>query len=437
MGATTTRPSFQITSELKEVLDLLANHPPPVLFVTGSAGTGKSTLIQIIRQQLRKNLAVVAPTGVAALRVGGQTIHAFFRFPAKPQPSPKKLHGESRRIIDEMDILVIDEVSMVRADLLDAIDASLRRNTESKNVPFGGKTVLLVGDLHQLPPVVATDEEKRLFQEHYDSPFFFSAKCFRQIQLVTKNLSKSFRQTDNTFIELLNDIRVGRNLSESVEILNNSNEYMREEAMLILTTVNAKARQYNEKQLRDIDQKEWCFEAELDGDWSERDDQLPAPKSLRLKKNAQVMFVKNGQEWVNGTVGRVVDLDNESIEVELLSEPHKGTTVAVKREAWDRYQYKWNDKRGVIDVRTIGSYRQLPFILAWAVTIHKAQGLTLDDVNIDLGRGTFAPGQAYVALSRCRTMDGISFSRPLEIKDMLCDQRIIDFYSNVQFNKIA
>ena len=420
---------YQITSELKEVLDLLANQPPPVLFVTGSAGTGKSTLIQIIRQQLKKNLAVVAPTGVAALRVGGQTIHAFFRFPPKPQPSPRRLHGESRRIIDGMDLLVIDEVSMVRADLLDAIDASLRRNTESGNVPFGGKTVLLVGDLHQLPPVAATEEEERLFQERYDSPFFFSAECFRHIQLVTKTLSKPFRQTDDTFIELLNDIRVGRNLAEAVQILNDANGYMREEAMLILTTVNAKARQYNERQLHGIDQKEWCFEAELEGDWSERDDRLPAPRSLRLKKDAQVMFVKNGEEWVNGTVGRVVDLNDESIEVELLSEPHKGTTVGVKRESWDRYQYKWNDKRRTIDIRTIGTYRQLPFILAWAVTIHKAQGLTLDDVNIDLGRGTFAPGQAYVALSRCRTMDGISFSRPLEVKDVLCDQRVVDFYS--------
>ena len=420
---------YQITSELKEVLDLLANQPPPVLFVTGSAGTGKSTLIQIIRQQLKKNLAVVAPTGVAALRVGGQTIHAFFRFPPKPQPSPRRLHGESRRIIDGMDLLVIDEVSMVRADLLDAIDVSLRRNTKSGNAPFGGKTVLLVGDLHQLPPVVATAEEERLFQERYDSPFFFSAECFRHIQLVTKNLSKPFRQTDDTFIELLNDIRVGRNLAEAVQVLNDAAGYMRRESLLILTTVNAKARQYNEKQLRCIDQKEWCFEAELEGDWSERDDQLPAPRSLRLKKDAQVMFVKNGEEWVNGTIGRVVDLNDEFIEVELLSEPHKGTTVGVKRESWDRYQYKWNDKRRTIDIRTIGTYRQLPFILAWAVTIHKAQGLTLDDVNIDLGRGTFAPGQAYVALSRCRTMDGISFSRSLEVKDVLCDQRVVDFYS--------
>ena len=308
---------YQITSELKEVLDLLANQPPPVLFVTGSAGTGKSTLIQIIRQQLKKNLAVVAPTGVAALRVGGQTIHAFFRFPPKPQPSPRRLHGESRRIIDGMDLLVIDEVSMVRADLLDAIDASLRRNTESPHIPFGGKTVLLVGDLHQLPPVVATEEEERLFQERYDSPFFFSAECFRHIQLVTKTLSKPFRQTDDTFIELLNDIRVGRNLAEAVQILNDAAGYMRRESLLILTTVNAKARQYNERQLRGIDQKEWCFEAELEGDWSERDDQLPAPRSLRLKKDAQVMFVKNGEEWVNGTVGRVVDLNDESIEVEL------------------------------------------------------------------------------------------------------------------------
>ena len=257
---------YQITSELKEVLDLLANQPPPVLFVTGSAGTGKSTLIQIIRQQLKKNLAVVAPTGVAALRVGGQTIHAFFRFPPKPQPSPRRLHGESRRIIDGMDLLVIDEVSMVRADLLDAIDASLRRNTESPNIPFGGKTVLLVGDLHQLPPVVTTEEEGRLFQERYDSPYFFSAECLGHTQLMTKNLSKPFRQVGATFIDLLNDIRVGRNLAEAVQVLNDAAEYMRRESLLILTTVNARARQYNENQLRMLDQKEWCFEGVLEGD---------------------------------------------------------------------------------------------------------------------------------------------------------------------------
>ena len=426
-----TAPQYQITSELKAVLDLLANQPPPVLFVTGSAGTGKSTLIQIIREKLKKNLVVVAPTGVAALRVNGQTIHTFFRFPPKPQPSPRRLHGESRRIIDGMDLLVIDEVSMVRADLLDAIDASLRRNTESPNIPFGGKTVLLVGDLHQLPPVIATEEEGRLFQERYDSPYFFSAECLGHTQLVTKNLSKPFRQVDDTFIDLLNDIRVGRNLAEAVQVLNDTTGYMRRESLLILTTVNAKARQYNENQLRILEQKDWCFEGVLEGDWSERKVPLPAPRSLRLKKDAQVMFVKNGDGWVNGTVGRVVDLDDKAIEVELLSEPRKGSTVAVQRESWDRYEYQWNEERRTIDIRTIGTYRQFPFILAWAVTIHKAQGLTLDDVNIDLGRGTFAPGQAYVALSRCRTMNGISFSRPLEIEDVLCDQRIVDFYSRV------
>ena len=206
---------------------------------------------------------------------------------------------------------------------------------------------------------------------------------------------------------------------------------MRRESLLILTTVNAKARQYNENQLRMLDHKEWCFEGVLGGDWSERKVPLPAPRSLRLKKDAQVMFVKNGDGWVNGTVGRVVDLDDKAIEVELLSEPRRGSTVAVQRESWDRYEYQWNEERRTIDIRTIGTYRQFPFILAWAVTIHKAQGLTLDDVNIDLGRGTFAPGQAYVALSRCRTMNGISFSRPLEIEDVLCDQRIVDFYSRV------
>ena len=384
----------------------------------------------MLRHELDRNLVVLAPTGVAALNVGGQTIHSFFQFPPGPQPVGRKLQGVSRDVVAKMDILIIDEVSMVRADLLDAIDESLRTNTGKTGVPFGGKTVLLIGDMHQLPPVISGGEEARLFEEVYESPYFFSAYCLQGLPLVTRTLTQSFRQADEEFVAILNDLRVGANLESTVKELNNCvNETLDEdESMLILTAVNARARRFNEQQLDSLSGDAWSYAGEIDGEWRDTAGQLPSPSDLRLKRNAQVMFTKNGFDWVNGTIGRIVDLDDTTIEVELLSEPQRGSVVVVERESWERYRYNWDPDKLRVKAEVIGTYTQFPFILAWAVTVHKAQGLTLDRIRIDLGRGMFAPGQAYVALSRCRTLDGISFNRPLSIADIKCDPAIQTFY---------
>ncbi len=420
----------EITDEFQQVLDLLSVATPPVVFVTGSAGTGKSTLIDVLRSELDKNLVVVAPTGVAALNVQGQTIHSLFQLPPGPQPRAKRIAGAAKDVVEKMDVLVIDEVSMVRADLLDAIDDSLRLNTGRAGVPFGGKTLVLVGDMHQLPPVIAGPEEKRLFEESYESPYFFSARTLRELPLVTVTLTRSFRQADAHFIEMLDHIRTGSELEQTVAQLNQAvnEEMVTEETRLVLTSVNARARQFNEQQLAQLSGESWSFDADVNGDWLDNESQLPSPTKLKLKVDAQVMFTKNGTDWVNGSLGRVVHLEEEVIEIELLGDEQLGQSVFVERESWERYRYQWDDKRRRVDTEVIGTYTQFPFILAWAVTVHKAQGLTLEHVRIDLGRGMFAPGQAYVALSRCRTLDGISFNRPLSAADVKCDPLIQSFY---------
>ncbi len=420
----------EITDEFQQVLDLLSVATPPVVFVTGSAGTGKSTLIDVLRSELDKNLVVVAPTGVAALNVQGQTIHSLFQLPPGPQPRAKRIVGAAKDVVEKMDVLVIDEVSMVRADLLDAIDDSLRLNTGRAGVPFGGKSLVLVGDMHQLPPVIAGPEEKRLFEESYESPYFFSARTLRELPLITVTLTRSFRQADAHFIEMLDHIRTGSDLEKTVAQLNQAvdEEMVSEETRLVLTSVNARARQFNEQQLAQLSGESWSFDADVNGDWLDNESQLPSPTKLKLKVDAQVMFTKNGTDWVNGSLGRVVHLEEEVIEIELLGDEQLGQSVFVERESWERYRYQWDDKRRRVDTEVIGTYTQFPFILAWAVTVHKAQGLTLEHVRIDLGRGMFAPGQAYVALSRCRTLEGISFNRPLSADDVKCDPLIQSFY---------
>ena len=427
---------YERTDEFQQVLDLLRVESPRLLFVTGSAGTGKSTLIDVLRAELDRNLVVVAPTGVAALNVRGQTIHSFFQLPPGPQPRARRIQGSGRDVIAKMDVLVIDEVSMVRADLLDAVDDALRANTGRPNVPFGGKAVVLIGDMHQLPPVIAGSEERRLFESSYESPYFFSALCLARQPLTAVTLTRSFRQPDAHFVSLLDNIRLGRDLDDTVSSLNESvcEVVDDSENRLVLTPVNARARRFNEQQLARLPGREWRYSGEVDGNWLENDSQLPSPSDLRLKAEAQVMFTKNGSDWVNGTLGRVLDLDEESIEVELLSETHQGMIVGVERESWERYRYNWDEKKSRVETEVVGRYTQFPFILAWAVTIHKAQGLTLDHINIDLGRGMFAPGQAYVALSRCRTLEGISFNRPLSADDVKSDPVIQAFYRRIAEN---
>lgn len=424
--------SYEITPEIREILDLVDSDGAKVIFVTGPAGTGKSTLIEILRHETQKTAVVVAPTGVAAINAGGQTIHSFFQLAPGPQPKPQEIRGMNGLVIKKMDVLIIDEVSMVRADLMDSIAASLRMNTRNHQSPFAGKTVVLIGDMLQLPPIVATSKEKRLFEERYDTPYFFSAESLQTIEPQVKQLTQSFRQKDQTFIDLLNDIRKGQNLTNSIAMLNERccDPASDEEPILTLTTVNAKADSINQARLGEIKQPVRIYEADLDGKWGDRDNQLPAPRQLELKVGAQVMFLKNGAQWVNGTIGRIVELGEDSAKVKIDSGPKQGE-VTVYRETWERVKYKWDSSQNRITTITVGSYTQLPFRLAWAVTIHKAQGLTLEKVTIDLDRGTFESGQAYVALSRCKTTSGISLSRPLRVDDIKLDENILSFYSHL------
>lgn len=420
----------EITEQFQRVLDFLASSTPQVLFVTGSAGTGKSTLIEVMRNELDKNLVVVAPTGVAALNIRGQTIHSLFQFPPGPQPRARRVNGNAREVLKQMDILVIDEISMVRADLLDSIDDALRLNSDYPDISFGGKTIVMIGDLFQLPPVVTSEDEQNLFRTYYESPYFFSAFALAESSINTITLTESFRQPDPVFFQILNNIRAGFDLEKSVDLLN---KYVGEElgyeySRLILTSVNTRAKRYNEKLLAELPGKNWCFEAEIDGDWNDKDSQLPSPIHLNLKVDAQVMFTKNGPDWVNGSLGRIKSIDEDVIEVELLTSRDPQKIVFVERYSWERFRYRWDNERARVNAESVGMFIQFPFILAWAVTIHKAQGLTLDNVHIDLSAGMFAAGQLYVALSRCRSLDSISISRPLDVSDIKYDSVISSFY---------
>jgi len=430
--------SYDITPEIQEILELVETGDGKVIFVTGAAGTGKSTLIDILRTETKKDLVVVAPTGLAAINIGGQTIHSFFQLAPEPQPKPRIIKGLNGMVIKNMDVLVIDEVSMVRADLMDSITESLRINTNNHQSPFAGKTVVFIGDMHQLPPVVATPTERLLFEERYASPYFFSAESLSTVKPTTKVLTTTFRQKDQEFVGLLNNIRVGKDLETTIGVLN-ARCYKTDgaaEAVMTLTTINAKADNINEGKLRRIDEPEFIYEAILEGDFGERENLLPAPRILELKVGAQVMFLRNHARWVNGTTGKILELDDESARVAIESGPFKGE-VTVGKETWERVKYTWDNKRQKITKETVGKYTQLPFRLAWAVTIHKAQGLTLESVTIDLDRGTFEHGQAYVALSRCRTMEGLSLSRPLRVDDIKPDKSIIEFYSHLDIGGSA
>ena len=335
-------------------------------------------------------------------------------------------------VVKKMDVLIIDEVSMVRADLMDSIAASLRINTKNHQTPFANKTIVLIGDMHQLPPIVATAKERQLFEERYDTPYFFSAESLQTVEPVTKLLTQSFRQKDQSFVDILNKIRIGDDLENAIATLNQHCYKPGDvvDSILTLTTVNAKANSINKMDLDEIDQPVSTYEAELEGKWGERDNQLPAPRTLELKVGAQVMFLKNHAGWVNGTIGKILELGQQSARVRIDAAPFKGE-VRVERETWERVKYSWDSSQQRIVTTTVGTYTQLPFRLAWAVTIHKAQGLTLDNVTIDLDRGTFERGQAYVALSRCRTMEGITLSRPLRTDDIKLDESITEFYSHL------
>ncbi|MBL0740915.1 ATP-dependent DNA helicase [Chryseolinea lacunae] len=397
------------------------------LFLTGRAGTGKSTLLNYFRKNTTKKYVVLAPTGLAALQVGGGTIHSFFGFPLRtlvkgdPEIQPWGKGHPRLRILRKMDTLVIDEISMVRADILDAIDLSLRLNMDSE-LPFGGKQLIFIGDVFQLSPVVSPQDFQSTDLDDYESPYFFSADAFRASRPKVMELKKIYRQQDDDFIYLLNRIRVGTADTHDLDALNSrfAPDHDENEFAISLTSVNALADQVNLQKLMALKTHSESYKGKTDGAFDTR--LHPASASLSLRVGAQVMMVKNDLQgrWVNGTIGMVEHLTPEVIMVRFPD----GNIHRVDPVTWERKSYTWDKSVNTISFEVLGTYTQYPIRLAWAITIHKSQGLTFDNVIIDMGRGAFAHGQLYVALSRCKTLGGITLRTKLQAKDMIVDEAV-------------
>ncbi|MES1197348.1 MAG: DEAD/DEAH box helicase [Pseudomonadota bacterium] len=401
----------------------------PIVLVTGRAGTGKSHFIrELVNQDQGVPQAVLAPTGLAAMNIGGQTVHSFFGFPPRPlignTEKPNWFFTKSARALRR---LIIDEVSMLRADVLDAMDSHLRAARKSSR-PFGGVQMLLVGDFYQLPPVVRGEEGRLLEDAGYNSPYAFSAHVLRDAIVSAVELTEVHRQTDADFIALLSAIRQHNGVEGAVAALNEACfERTLTQKPVLLCATNAVADNYNARGLSALPGDSARYAGGFEGQAPRAPaggDRFPAPLELALKRGARVIFTQNDPEgrWVNGTLGTVTALGETVVQVRLDS----GADVDVERATWPQARWVWNEKERVMEVKEEFKYVQFPLAPAWALTIHKAQGMTLDAVEIDLGRGAFAPGQTYVALSRARAMEGLRLARPLTQRDVQVDPAIAE-----------
>ena len=411
------------------------------VFLTGKAGTGKTTFLKHLTSTTTKRFVVLAPTGVAAINAGGSTIHSFFQLPLCPYlPDVKELITEYQtperyrslrkeriKIIRTLDLLIIDEISMVRADLLDAVDMTLRRYRRNDR-PFGGVQLLMIGDGQQLSPVVK-ENERPFMAQVYPSPYFFHAKALQNMEYVTIELQKVYRQKDSDFLDVLNAVRENRITADVLKVLNSRvHAYDDDDDTIRLTTHNAQADAVNLRKLEMLPDEVKMFEADIEGDFSENS--YPADFVLSLKVGAQVMFIRNDSEagFYNGKIGKVTDMiPGKQVEVT----DSDGQVIYVTPAEWPNLQYALNEDSGEIEQSVVGVFRQLPLRIAWAITIHKSQGLTFDKVIIDAG-SAFAFGQVYVALSRCRTLEGISLESPIGISSIYSDMHVADFNDVVQ-----
>ena len=414
--------------ELRIAWDFVENTGRSI-FLTGKAGTGKTTFLKAVVEKSRKRSIVVAPTGVAAINAGGMTIHSFFQLPLSPFVPEAQIKSkfdfgrEKRKIISSIDLLIIDEISMVRADLLDAIDSVLRRYRD-RYQPFGGVQLLMIGDLAQLTPVV-TPEDERLLKPYYDTPYFFGSKALAQTEYVTIQLEKVYRQQDDTFISILNHIRDGKPTAEDLALLNSRvmpTLSRSEESYIRLTTHNNLANNYNDNELRKLPSRSFLFHAEIEGTFPEYS--YPTGETLELKVGAQVMFVKNAptaeRRYYNGRIGHVTYVDDHRI---LILCEGDSNAIEVEPLEWENTRYTLNPETREIETDVQGVFKQYPLRLAWAITIHKSQGLTFDHAIIDANQ-SFAPGQVYVALSRCRTLEGLALAQPLQERSIISDEQV-------------
>lgn len=431
---------IEINSDFTKALEIIENSNKNV-FITGKAGTGKSTLLDYFRSTTKKKIAVLAPTGVASINVRGQTIHSFFGFKPgitveKAKDLARKVKSKKLELYKNISAIVIDEVSMVRADLLDCVDIFLKTCLKN-NLPFGGKQMILIGDLYQLPPVLGYREEKA-FLSKYESPYFFSAKIFDSLVLEFVELEKVYRQKDEKFIKLLNAVRnrsvTDENLCELNKRLNTNFEPSMDDLYICLTPMNDMARQINENKLKQLNSEEYFYEGKIFGNFDSN--YLPTDKDLSVKIGSQIMLLNNDKQgrWVNGTVAKIVEIeqgqDGQDI---IIAEFDNGNIEEILPYTWEIFHYDYNPASRNLETKVIGSFIQYPLKLAWAVTIHKSQGKTFDKVIIDMGRGAFAHGQTYVALSRCTCLEGLVLKKPISKNHIFLDWRVIKFLTKFQY----
>ncbi len=406
------------------------------VFVTGEAGTGKSTLLKYFVTNTKKKVVILSPTGVAAINIGGQTIHSFFKFPPRAITAADITHQHGE-VFQALDAIIIDEISMVRADLMDAIDESLRVNRDCQNQPFGGAQIIMFGDLFQLPPVVSKAEEGQFFSQYYRSPYFFDAHVFGTVDIHLIKLKTIFRQKDQKFIELLNHVRIKRINNEMLNALNQrvdpEFEPNNDEGYIILTAKNDRADIKNAHELDKIPLPVRIYEGNIEGNFDATF--YPTDLRLRLKIGAQVMMLTNdvGKRWFNGTVGIVEELGDEIVKVKIPKPAGQPPQMCeVGRYTWQVPQYSIDHTTRTLQSNIVGTFTQFPLKLAWAITIHKSQGKTLDRVILDLTGGAFAHGQTYVALSRCTSLDGLVLKKKIQQRDIIVDERVFGFFDRIQ-----